>query len=170
MLLPEIVSRDHRTAGAERRHEVDHEDRDVVHEGDAGDRRLAAAGDHDRVQHADEDREKLLHDERPDQLSEIRVTVKILFWFCLFHQGPSFRLSMFFQFTNYKNTTLPDKNNARNGQKKPFRECVFLHSFTLHSFALAALHYTALLCPASQSRISARNFSPYFAELTAPTP
>ena len=69
----EELAGDDRAAGGERRKDVDDEVVDHINERNARDGGFADAGDHDGVRHADENGERLLDDERPEQADEVAV-------------------------------------------------------------------------------------------------
>ena len=73
VLLSQIVSGDHGAACGQRGKNIDEQDIHRIHQGNPGNRGFARRGYHDRIRHADRDRQRLFDDQRNDQFLQISV-------------------------------------------------------------------------------------------------
>ena len=67
LLAAQVLGHHHRAAGTEGGENLEHQGIDVIHQRDAGHRRLTGCGDHHRIRHTHGHQKKLLNYQRDDQ-------------------------------------------------------------------------------------------------------
>ena len=93
MLLPQIMPGHHCPARRQGGKNIDEQDIHRIHQRYAGNRSLSRRGYHDRIRHAYGDRQRLLDDQRDDQL--LQIPVGIQHFFALYLCVPHFSIRLF---------------------------------------------------------------------------